>query len=214
MSASSRFFVYRLVGIVLLLVLFGALGATNATAQTKFGFAGDTNQFITNYEGFTWSGSTSWVNGTVGPLPGAPSAPLVYAWSNGGANLSMTSSTTFTFNSIALYGDASRWGGTPQSATIEGLLNGSLVDSYTTPVLDTLDALDAFTTFDLNWTGINEVTFSTNNAENLLLTDVTVNEPVVTPEPGSFILMLTGSGLLGFRLVRRKRIARGLLQTT
>ena len=71
MRATSSFFVHRFVGFVLLLVLFGALGATNATAQTTFGFA-DAGAYFTSYEGFTWSGSIigdSWVNGTTDPKP-------------------------------------------------------------------------------------------------------------------------------------------------
>ena len=159
-----------------------------------FGFAADPDEFITSYEGFTWSGSSggnSWVNGALDPLAGAPSAPLGYAWSNGGADLTTTSGSTFTFNSIALYG----LNGTPtEPATIQGLLGGSVVDTFTTPALD--NPLNTFTTFTLDWTGIDEITFSTNNESNLLLTDVTINEPVGSvPEPSALILF--GSCLLG-----------------
>ena len=114
---------------------------------------------------------------------------------------------TFTFNSIALYGDASLWGGAfgGEPVTIVGLLNGAVVDSFTTPSLDSL-ARGAFTTFNFDWSNINEVTFSTNNLENLLLTDVTV-DAAATPLPAALPLFATGLGGLGLLGWRRKRKA-------
>src|SRR5690242_10538187 len=122
--------------------LFAAAFICSPASATVINFSADLNAFITSFDGFTWSGgdgSGSWVNGTVDGLSGAPAAPLGYAWSNGGTNLSMSTAVPFTFNSVALYADP-KWGpgsGGPGTAVIEGWLKGSLVDTYTTADLDT-----------------------------------------------------------------------------
>jgi hypothetical protein len=171
------------------LVSFVVAASTTALSvpahADTFGFGAVTSDFITSYHGFTWSCDTtnSWVNGSVHPLGGAPNAPVGYAWSNGGVSLSMSSSGTFTFKSIALYGDSTVFGGTPEPDTVQGWLAGSMVDTFTTPILDSLTR-NVFTTFTFDWANIDMVTFSTNRLENVLLTDVTVIVPVnVAPVP-------------------------------
>jgi hypothetical protein len=128
-------------------LLLGAAIAMPATEgrASVFGFAADPSNYITDYQGFTWSGSAgaySWVNANTPSysLSGAtPAAPLGYAWSNGTADLSMSSTAAFAINSVDVYADITRWGGAVPvlPLTIDGYSNGILVDSLTTPVLDT-----------------------------------------------------------------------------
>jgi hypothetical protein len=212
-------------------VCAGSCFTSHGHAAT-FGFAADPNEFISNYEGFIWSGdygSTSWVNGSVVPIvpdttcpscaTSTPAAPLGYAWSNGGTNVSMNLATagTFILNSIALYGNMDLTGpaGSPSAVLIEGLLNGVVVDTYVTPVLDTLIN---FTTLILNWSNINEVTFSDTAGEfteNILITDVNVSSvpvppptsvPEVNAKSGTAVIALL-LGVLALAGERRRRQA-------
>jgi hypothetical protein len=119
-----------------------------------FGFAADPNQFITSYQGFTWSGtdgSLSWVNGTVTNLDsGVPAAPLGYTWSNSASDLTMQLTTgTFTINSVDLAGGF----GSAASVTIDGFKSGILLDSFTTPALAPLPN-SSYSTFTLGWTDL------------------------------------------------------------
>jgi hypothetical protein len=189
------------------LMAAGVLFAEHAQADT-FGFAADPNSFVTSYEGFNFGpGSTSWVNGSKIPANATPSTPLGYAWSNGGNAISMTlaSPGTFTFNSVDLFQNAAAQGAPAQSVTIEGLLGGLEVDSFTTPPLS---STTAFTTFDFDWAGIDELTFSAT-LDNLSLTNFVVNEPLsAVPEPASLLVVGTAlAGLCAFRRRRRESLA-------
>jgi hypothetical protein len=182
---------------------------------STFGFAADPNPFvsISSYQGFTWSGPGSWVNGDVLPIPvhlggsGPPAAPLGYAWSTGGQDLSMSSLLPFTINSIDVYGDQISFGGTKESLAVEGFSSGVMVDSLVVPMLDNLPR-NKFSTLVLGWTGIDELTFSTSSGggyENLLLTNVVVNNAVdAIPEPSTWAMMILGFSGIGFMAYRRK----------
>lgn len=193
---------------VLQLILLSLVLVISARAQAiTIGFAADPNAFITSYAGFNWtggSGASSWVNGTVHPLSGAPSTSLGYAWSNGGTNLEFSLATpgTFTFNSIGIYADSNLWGGAPSVLTIEGYASGILMETFVTPVLDGLPR-GVFHDFLLDWSNIDTVKFSEVPNENILLTDLRFNEAIGSvPTPAT--LALFGLGLLAFGWSRRK----------
>ena len=179
-----------------------SLALTAPAYATTFGFAADPNHFITTYQGFDFGPfTTSWVNGTVAPANATPAAALGYAWSNGGQALTMTLAApgSFTLNSVDLFQNAAAQSQPAQSVTITGLLSGVPVDTYTTPPLS---STTAFTTFTLNWTGIDELTFSAT-LDNLALTNFVVNEAVPSiPEP--FRAALLGTSLLGLGALKRR----------
>jgi hypothetical protein len=186
------------------LMLLCLLLVTEARATT-FGFAADPNTFITDYQGFDFGpSSNSWVNGSKISANATPSTSLGYAWSNGGGALTMSlaSPGTFTFNSVDLFQNAAAQGAPAQSVTVQGLLAGVVVDTFTTPALS---STTAFTTFDFDWTGIDELTFSAT-LDNLALTNFVVNEaaPANVPEPASGLLLLSASAGLGIFRWRRK----------
>lgn len=171
-----------------------ALFTLAAAAQaTTFGFADSSQNDITSTHGFTFSGGDgdySWINGTKSPI-GGPSTTLGYAWSNGGTDLSMTSTTgAFTFNSVSLYES------NLVPVMLTGYLNGLLVKSYTATLI-----AGAYSTVTVDWSGVDKIVFSNSARANLLVTDITVNATNV-PEPGSIALL--GLGLAGFAAVRRQ----------
>lgn len=190
----------KLKGLVLSVMLsFSAL-----THADVISFAANPNFFIDgNYAGFNWSGEStghSWVNGSLAPLWNSPTAVNGYAWSNGGADLefSLASPGTFTFDSFDVYADASLWGGSPSTLTIQGWSGGVLVHSYTTGTLDTLPR-GAFSTVVLGWSGIDTVKFAEMPGQNILLANLTVNGDV--PEPATAALLAVA--LIGMALSRR-----------
>jgi hypothetical protein len=179
--------------------------ATQAQAGT-FGFAADTNGPFSNtylsqgYEGFDYSGNFSqnlpiysWVNDTTDSIDssyGIGPTSLGAAWSNGGAELFMTSATPgglFDFTSVSL--DA----GLTESVTIDGLKNGQVVDSWTGRIVNQA----AYTNVALNWSNVDEVTFS--QGSNLFITNVDAQH---VPEPAS--LALFGIGLVGLAMFFKK----------
>jgi hypothetical protein len=189
---------------LLAVLLVGAATAMPSTARadTIFGFAADPQILITSYQGFTFSGqdgTTSWVNGTLDPLGGAPAAPLGYAWSNSGVDLTMQlTAGSFTINSV----DLAAGTGLAHTVTIQGFSSGVLIDSFTTASLAPIPN-SSFSTIALGWAGIDELTFSNNRSENLLLTNFDVITTAV-PEPSTWAMMILGFAGVGFMAYRRK----------
>jgi hypothetical protein len=185
---------------ILALLAASIVFASNSASATPFGFADDAGMFITQgYNGFNYDGgwgTMSWVNDTVLPIDssyGIDPAALGAAWSNGGTNLTLTSSTpgqTFDIGSVDL-----NVGGT-EEVTIQGLFNGDVVNSWTGTIVNQAD----YTTVVLNWTNIDELQFS--RGANMFITNIDTDLTSV-PEPASAALL--GLGIAGMALMRRRK---------
>lgn len=190
---------------ILKFAIVSAAFVSNISMATPFGFAADANSnspFITQgYQGFNYggkSGAASWVNEigneisseySVGPTT------LGAAWSNGGELLSLTSATagqTFGINSVSLNT------GDTVSVTIDGLLMGNLMHSWTGDIVNQTD----YTNVMLNWNNIDTLNFSDGVLTPFFVTNIDVQSSNV-PEPGS--LALLGLGFAGLAAVRRRK---------
>jgi hypothetical protein len=178
-----------------------AVSAIGQAQATTFGFAADVGGNVVidqGYQGFDYgggSGTNSWINDTSDDIDsyyGIGSTTLGAAWSNGGTPLTLTSAAagqTFGIGSLSL--DV----GNTESVTIEGLLSGNVVDSWT----GTIANQSAYTNVVLNWTGID--TLDLSGGYNLFVTNINTSSSNV-PEPAS--LALVALGLLAAAVARRK----------
>jgi hypothetical protein len=152
--------------------------------------------FLANgYQGFNWDGgdgSQSWVASpaTNTWFPGAEAhSGSVFAWSNGGTELSLSGST-FTLNNFW-----ARSGWAPsQALTVTGYLAGNQVATASF----TLD--QSYQQIVLNFSGVDSVRITSTS--NTLIDDISVN---AVPEPETYAMLLAGLGVIG--LLRRKRRA-------
>ena len=193
--------------------------STTAKGESRtFGFAASNpinGNIAQGYEGFNWlgvNGTRTWINNTGDTLDPLLNGTLGSAWNNGGGGESMqlASVGTFTLNSIDLATNTFKYGGPANKPiTIEGWKNGSVVDTFITPIID---GNPNFTTVVLNWSGIDEVSLNYNYAgPNLFVTNISVDTtPAPVPLPPSIAMF--ASGLLGLGTLCRKRIKRNFTQ--
>ncbi len=146
------------------------------------------------YHGFEWSGAwgtNSWVfaEAGAGVFTGTNAhSGNNFAWSNGGADLSL-SGTSFDFNSMWARGGWSAFG-----FDAHGFKNG--VEVYTKH----LDVSMDYSLLTLDFKGVDRVVFD-HQGTNLLIDDITVN---AVPEPQTYALLLAGLAAIGFTARRRK----------
>lgn len=157
---------------------------------------------ISGYQGFNWyggSGNGSWVI-TNEDLGTAEDLPESWGWSpHSGANfawspltsLTMSSDSTFDFNSVWVRGGSS--GG---SNTVQGFLNGNLIYSQL------FEAGKTYQLLSLDFIGVDQITFAETTEFNLLIDDITVNATRI-PEPAS--LALFGIALAALGATRLKK---------
>jgi hypothetical protein len=152
------------------------------------------------YAGFTWSGvsTQSWVvsQSAADWFTGTQAhSGNNFAWSNGADDLSL-SGGLFDFNSMwARIGNL-----TSGTATAHGF------DGATEIYTQTLNLTDTYQLFSLNFDGITSWTL-TNQKNNVLIDDITLNAGTATPLPAALPLFATGLGGLGLLGWRKKRKA-------
>lgn len=182
------------------LSILSAFVAGQADA-TPFGFATNGATFVQQgFEGFNYGGGLgqhSWVDYTDQPLVGVPigASALGAAWNNNDTNLTLTRSAvgqTFNIASLSLNTIGTK------SITIQGLLSGNVVDSWTGIIKNQA----AYTDVDLNWIGIDTLTISQGSIFLVTNLNTSFDSPSSNvPEPAS--LSLAGLGLLAFAVARR-----------
>lgn len=190
---------------VLAAVLFLG-GARPASAQTvTFEGLGNGAQITNGYSGLNWDNMFTLDATGIDPSGyknGIVSGNMVAY--NGFANpASFSAGTPFVFNSVYLAG---AWRNN-LNVLVEGLSNGSVVRSQTVVV----SAL-APTLFTFNWSGINQVRFSSSggtsagfgpSAQQFVMDNLSVT---TVPEPASLALALPGVLPLGLMALRRRKL--------
>jgi hypothetical protein len=151
------------------------------------------------YGGFNWSGNFYYLNATdagytnSGYVAGTISSPNV-AFNDGAQDVTISSATSFTFNGAYF---TSAWDKT-LNIGIKGYSNAGLTLLYNT----TVAANNTSPVYaSLNWSGITELTFTSNGGDQFAIDNFTYNASAV-PLPRA--LLLFGSGLAGLAIIRKR----------
>lgn len=190
----------RLLGCLLAAGLFSL--PARGVAQTTIDFddlssAASTGHLPDPYFGFQWNNIdwifASLILGGEGAHSGANVAYKTGPLSVAG---SFTSATPFTFNTIYLNGPDAGLG-----LSVRGLRNGVEIFQRA------LQLGDDWALYSFDWENIDGVEFQVDGAVNrpFQMDDITVNAPVVTPEPLTSLLIGTGLAGVGAAARRRRR---------
>lgn len=212
---------YTIVALAISLLSMTAVSTAHADVITFDDAASaDGNTPLANsFHGFSWDNfyaldTSNSAYAYSGYVPGTASGNNV-AFNGYGDDASFSSGSTFILNSFFL---TAVWIDDLEVRVRGFNGNTELYDRTLNPLAD------AKTLVELNWVGINKVTFETNGShsfpgygtvnspgnlvpspiQNFALDDITYNVAVV-PEPESYAMLLAGLGALGFVGRRRRR---------
>jgi hypothetical protein len=149
--------------------------------------------YLTNQYGLQWSGGYQDISWTVseatgGWFPGSQAhSGNQFAWSNGGVDLSISSSMAFT---LTEFWARSGYGQADVVLTVNGYNGGVLVGTQSLAMTTTYQLM-AF-----NFGETDKITFTSSPHANILMDDFVMTLPV--PEPSTYAMLLAGLCLIGY----------------
>lgn len=205
MKLSSRFFAGMLASIAL--VGCGAAEAGVITFEDLNPGYDTYGQLPSNYAGFTWSDSASFV--TNGLVPGTGfqfgTNGSVSMFDNDGGLISMSSATPFNFSSAYV---TAAWN-TNENVLVQGLRNGVL--EYSTTINTSYNSP---TDFNFNFRNVDSVVFTpldggtdaglgAGAGNHIAIDDIGFSPVASVPEPSTYALMAIGLVAVLFRKSRK-----------